>query len=192
MKKIFTDIKNHKFFIAFVMVFILLILYKLIDYIPAIWVHFKTFTFNLLDISKPIIIAAVMSYILKPLVNLVDRLYFKLFFKIKKDQDPLQIISKKQFARIRLLTVITVLLTLSIIIFVLILFILEPFLNSLKTLTRELPEFVDLASKFLSNLELEPHIISEINQKVTYFLNTNLANVLNISVSALTTFISNT
>ena len=84
MKKIFTDIKNHKFFIAFVMVFILLILYKLIDYIPAIWVHFKTFTFNLLDISKPIIIAAVMSYILKPLVNLVDRLYFKLFFKIKR------------------------------------------------------------------------------------------------------------
>lgn len=192
MKKIFTDIKNHKFFTVFIMVFILIVLYKLIDYIPTVWSHFKNFTFNLLNISKPIIIAAVMSYILKPLVNLVDRLYFKLFYKIKKDQDPLQTISKKQFSKIRLLTVITVLLTLSSIIFVLILFILEPFLNSLKALIRELPAFVDLANKFLSNLELEPHIISEINQKVTYFLNTNLANLLNTSVSALTTFISNT
>lgn len=192
MKKIFADIKNHKFFTLFIMVFILLILYKVIDYVPILLNNLKWFGLNLLKISRPIIIAMVMSYILKPLVNLVDRMYFKIFYKVDKDKNPLEVISNKQFSKIRLLTVISVLLTLITLVFVLILFIVEPFLNSLKSLVKELPSFIDLANEILTSLELDPQIISEISQKVTQFFNTNFANLLNTSVSALTTFISNT
>lgn len=192
MKKVFDDIKNHKFFTVFVMLIILIILYRSVDYIPAFWENVKGFGGNLINISKPIIIAAIMSYILKPLINLIDRLYFKLFYNVNKNQNPLEIVSKKQFDRVRLLSVVTVLLTLSFLTFMLILFILEPFLNSLKNLIGELPAFVDLVSKFLINLELDPQILNTFNQKISQFLNTNLANLLNTSVSALTTFISNT
>lgn len=192
MKKVFDDIKNHKFFTVFIMLIILIILYRSVDYIPSLWENVKGFGGNLINISKPIIIAAIMSYILKPLINLIDRLYFKLFYNVNKNQNPLEIVSKKQFNRVRLLSVVTVLLTLSFLTFMLILFILEPFLNSLKNLIGELPAFVDLVSKFLINLELDPQILNTFNQKVSQFLNTNLANLLNTSVSALTTFISNT
>lgn len=192
MKKVFDDIKNHKFFTVFVMLIILILLYRSVDYIPMFWESVKGFGGNLINISKPIIIAAIMSYILKPLINLIDRLYFKLFYNVNKNDNPLNVVSKKQFNRVRLLSVITVLLTLSFLIFMLILFILEPFLNSLKNLISELPAFVDLVSKFLINLELDPQILNTFNQKVSQFLNTNLANLLNTSVSALTTFISNT
>lgn len=177
---------------VFIMVFILLVLYKFIDYIPMFLANTKNFALNLLKISRPIIIAMIMSYILKPLVNLVDRMYFKIFYKIDKNQNPIDIISKKQFSRIRLLTVISVLLTLITLMFVLILFIVEPFLNSLKSLVKELPSFIELANEILASLELDPQLISEISQKVTHFFNTNFANLLNTSVSALTTFISNT
>ena len=192
MKKLFNDIKNHKFFTVFIMVIILLILYKVIDYIPGFWGNFRNFSVKFLDITRPIIIAIVMSYILKPLVNLVDRLYLKIFYKIKKNQNPLDVISKKQFSKIRLLTVITVILTLATMIVMLILFILEPFISSLNSLIRELPAFIEVANSFLSNLEIDPKVLLEINNKITQFFNTNLANLLNASVSTLTAIISNT
>lgn len=192
MKKVFDDIKNHKFFTVFIMLIILILLYRSVDYIPVFWENLKKFGSDLINISKPIIIAAIMSYILKPLINLIDKLYFRLFYKVNKNEDPLKVISKKQFNKIRLLSVVTVLLTLSFLTVMLILFILEPFLNSLKNLIGELPAFVDLVSRFLINLELDPQILNTFNQNISQFLNTNLANLLNTSVSALTTFISNT
>lgn len=192
MKKFWSELKNHKFFTVFIMVSLLVILYKLVDYIPSIWNNLSAFGFNLISICQPIIIAAVMSYILKPLVNLLDRIYFRIFYKIKKDQDVMSIISKKQFNRVRLLTVITVLLVLSSVVFVLIMFILEPFLNSLKALIKELPSYVELVIGFLDNFEIDQNVINILNEKVGYFLNNNLKNVLNVSIAALTNFISNT
>lgn len=192
MKKFFDDIRNHKFFVVFIMLLILVGFYKLVEFIPSIWTNIKTFGGNLVNISKPIIIAAIMSYILKPLINLVDRLYFKVFYKLGKGTKPEEVLSKKQFGRIRLLSVVTVILTLSLFLIVLIMFIFEPFLNSLKNLIEELPSFVELVSQFLNNLELDPQLLSSFNQEVSKFLNINLANWLNTSVSAVTTFISNT
>ncbi len=109
------------------MVIILILLYKGIDYVPEVWGNIKVFWVNLFSICQPIIIAAIMSYILKPLVNLLDKGYFRLFYKIKKDQDPLEVVSKKQFGRIRLLTIVTVMLVLGSAVAILIAFILEPF-----------------------------------------------------------------
>lgn len=191
MKKFFGDIKNHKFFLIFIMILILLIAYKAFDYIPAAWENTKNFTLRVVDIATPITIAVVMSYILKPLVNLVDRIYLKLFYKMKKD-DPIDKLSKKQFSRIRLLTVLTVLVVLGSLVVILFMFILEPFINSVKSLIKELPAFVTTAANFLNNLEIDPKVVSEITQKVNQFLNTNLANLLNTSVVTLTSFISNT
>ncbi len=191
MKKFFGDIKNHKFFLIFIMILILLIAYKAFDYIPAAWESTKNFTLKVVDIATPITIAIVMSYILKPLVNLVDRIYLKLFYKMKKD-DPIDKIPKKQFSRIRLLTVLTVLVVLGSLVVILFMFILEPFINSVKSLIKELPAFVTTAANFLNNLEIDPKVVSEITQKVNQFLNTNLANLLNTSVATLTSFISNT
>ncbi len=191
MKKFFGDIKNHKFFLIFIMILILLIAYKAFDYIPAAWENTKNFTLKVVDIATPITIAVVMSYILKPLVNLVDRIYLKLFYKMKKD-DPIDKLSKKQFSRIRLLTVLTVLVVLGSLVVILFMFILEPFINSVKSLIKELPAFVTTAANFLNNLEIDPKVVSEITQKVNQFLNTNLANLLNTSVVTLTSFISNT
>lgn len=191
MKKFFDDIKNHKFFLIFIMILILLITYKVFDYIPSAWENTKNFTLRVVDIATPITIAIVMSYILKPLVNLVDRIYLKLFYKMKKD-DPIDKISKKQFSRIRLLTVLTVIIGLGLLGIILIMFILEPFINSLKSLIKELPSFVTTALNFLNNLEIDQKIVSEITQKVNQFLNINLANLLNTSVITLTSFISNT
>lgn len=191
MKKFFGDIKNHKFFLIFIMILILLIVYKAFDYIPAAWENTKNFTLRVVDIATPITIAIVMSYILKPLVNLVDRIYLKLFYKMKKD-DPIDKLSKKQFSRIRLLTVLTVLVVLGSLVVILFMFILEPFINSVKSLIKELPAFVTTAANFLNNLEIDPKVVSEITQKVNQFLNTNLANLLNTSVVTLTSFISNT
>lgn len=191
MKKFFGDIKNHKFFLIFIMILILLIAYKSFDYIPAAWESTKNFTLKVVDIATPITIAIVMSYILKPLVNLVDRIYLKLFYKMKKD-DPIDKIPKKQFSRIRLLTVLTVLVVLGSLVVILFMFILEPFINSVKSLIKELPAFVTTAANFLNNLEIDPKVVSEITQKVNQFLNTNLANLLNTSVATLTSFISNT
>lgn len=191
MKKFFGDIKNHKFFLIFIMILILLIVYKAFDYIPAAWENTKNFTLRVVDIATPITIAVVMSYILKPLVNLVDRIYLKLFYKMKKD-DPIDKLSKKQFSRIRLLTVLTVLVVLGSLVVILFMFILEPFINSVKSLIKELPAFVTTAANFLNNLEIDPKIVYEITQKVNQFLNTNLANLLNTSVVTLTSFISNT
>lgn len=191
MKKFFGDIKNHKFFLIFIMILILLIAYKAFDYIPAAWENTKNFTLKVVDIATPITIAVVMSYILKPLVNLVDRIYLKLFYKMKKD-DPIDKLSKKQFSRIRLLTVLTVLVVLGSLVVILFMFILEPFINSVKSLIKELPAFVTTAANFLNNLEIDPKVVSEITQKVNQFLNTNLANLLNTSVATLTSFISNT
>ena len=133
-----------------------------------------------------------MSYILKPLVNLLDKGYFRLFYKIKKDQDPLEVVSKKQFGRIRLLTIVTVMLVLGSAVAILIAFILEPFLNSLKALIKELPAYVDIIIRFLNNFEIDPNIINVINEKVGYFLNNNFKNLLDVSISALTAFISST
>lgn len=192
MKKFFDDIKNHKFFVVFIMLLILVGFYKLVEFIPSIWVNIKTFSGNLINISKPIIIAAIMSYILKPLINLVDRLYFKVFYKLGKGMKPQEVLSEKQFGRVRLLSVVTVILTLALFLVVLVMFIFEPFLKSLKNLIEELPSFVEVVSQFLNNLELDPQILSSFNQEVSKFLNINLANWLNTSVSAVTTFISNT
>lgn len=192
MKKFFDDVRNHKFFVIFIMLLILIGFYKLVEFIPSIWTNIKTFSGNLVNISKPIIIAAIMSYILKPLIDLVDRLYFKIFYKLGKGNKPQDVLSKKQFGRVRLLSVVTVILTLTLFIVVLVMFIFEPFLNSLKNLIEELPSFVELVSEFLNNLELDPQLLSSFNQEVSKFLNINLANLLNTSVSAVTTFISNT
>ena len=192
MKKLFNDIKNHKFFTVFIMVMILLILYKLIDYSPGYIRYIKDLGSKLLNIGRPIIIAIVLSYILKPLVNIVDRLYLKLFYKINKNQDPFEVISKKQFSRIRLLTVITVILTLTSAIVMLVVFILEPFINSLNSLIKELPAFIEVANTFLTGLEIDQSVLLEINNKITQFFNTNLANLLNASVSTLTVIISHT
>lgn len=192
MKKIFEDLKNHKFFTVFIMVIILLILYKVLDYVPGAWKNLKFFWSNLVVILKPILIAAVMSYILKPLVDLVDRMYLKLFYKIKKEQNSLKVITKKKFEKVRLLTVLTVVIGLGISLFVLFSFMLEPFLSSLNSLIKELPNFIDLADKFFRSLEIDPNVISEINHRVTEFFNVNLSNMLNTSVTAITSFISNT
>lgn len=192
MKKIFEDLKNHKFFTVFIMVIILLILYKVLDYVPGAWENLKFFWSNLVVILKPILIAAVMSYILKPLVDLVDRMYLKLFYKIKKEQNSLKVITKKKFEKVRLLTVLTVVIGLGISLFVLFSFMLEPFLSSLNSLIKELPNFIDLADKFFRSLEIDPNVISEINHRVTEFFNVNLSNMLNTSVTAITSFISNT
>lgn len=192
MKKFFDEIRNHKFFLVFIMLLIVVGFYKLVEYIPSIWANIKTFSGNLFNISKPIIIASIMSYILKPLINLVDRLYFRVLYKVSKDKNPQSVLSKKQLGRIRLLSVITVLLTLTVFVVILIMFIFEPFLKSLKNLINELPAFVDLVSKFLSGLELDPQLLSSFNQEITKFLNVNLSNVLNASALAVTTFISNT
>lgn len=192
MKEFWKDIKGHKFFTIFIMVIILILLYKGIDYVPEVWHNIKVFCGNLFSICQPIVIAAIMSYILKPLVNLLDKGYFKLFYKIKKDQNPLEIVSKKQFNRIRLLTVITVMLVLGSAVAILIAFILEPFLNSLKSLIKELPAYVDIVIKFLNNFEIDPNIVNVINEKVGYFLNNNFKNLLDVSISALTSFISST
>ncbi|BAK79569.1 putative permease [Candidatus Arthromitus sp. SFB-mouse-Yit] len=174
------------------MVIILILLYKGIDYVPEVWGNIKVFWVNLFSICQPIIIAAIMSYILKPLVNLLDKGYFRLFYKIKKDQDPLEVVSKKQFGRIRLLTIVTVMLVLGSAVAILIAFILEPFLNSLKALIKELPAYVDIIIRFLNNFEIDPNIINVINEKVGYFLNNNFKNLLDVSISALTAFISST
>lgn len=192
MKNIFKDLKNNKYFTIFILVGILLVLYKFIDYIPDAFGVLKSFLSNLSVISKPILIAAVISYILKPLVNLFDRLYFKLFYNIKKGENPLDVISVKKFERIRLLTVLTVLISLVSMLFILVSFILEPFIASLNSLIREFPKFIALADKFLRNLELDPNVVLEINQRVTQFLNVNLSNLLNSSIAAITSFISNT
>lgn len=193
MKKIFNDLKNHKFFTVFIMIIILLILYKVIDYVPGFWSSVKEFTNNLLGIAKPILIAIVMSYILKPLVNLTDKAYFKLFYKIKVGkQKPIELVNKKQFNRIRLLSVLTVIAGLSAILVILIIFIIKPFIGSLNSLIKELPSFIEVADKFLTNLQIDPQILNEINTRITEFFNTNLANLLNTSVSTLTTFISST
>ena len=151
MREFWKDIKSHKFFTIFIMVIILILLYKGIDYVPEVWGNIKVFWVNLFSICQPIIIAAIMSYILKPLVNLLDKGYFRLFYKIKKDQDPLEVVSKKQFGRIRLLTIVTVMLVLGSAVAILIAFILEPFLNSLKALIKELPAYVDIIIRFLNN-----------------------------------------
>lgn len=192
MKKIFEDFKNHKFFIVFIMVAILMILYKVLDYVPGAWESLKSFGNKFMSISKPILIAAVMSYILKPLVDLVDRIYLNLFYKIKKGQDPLKTITKKKFEKVRLLTVLSVVLGLSVILFILFSFMLEPFLSSLNSLIKETPNFIELADRFLRSLELDPNVISEISSRVTQFFNVNLSNMLNTSVTAITSFISNT
>ena len=192
MREFWKDIKSHKFFTIFIMVIILILLYKGIDYVPEVWGNIKVFWVNLFSICQPIIIAAIMSYILKPLVNLLDKGYFRLFYKIKKDQDPLEVVSKKQLGRIRLLTIVTVMLVLGSAVAILIVFILEPFLNSLKALIKELPAYVDIVIRFLNNFEIDPNIINVINEKVGYFLNNNFKNLLDVSISALTAFISST
>jgi len=192
LREFWKDIKSHKFFTIFIMVIILILLYKGIDYVPEVWGNIKVFWVNLFSICQPIIIAAIMSYILKPLVNLLDKGYFRLFYKIKKDQDPLEVVSKKQFGRIRLLTIVTVMLVLGSAVAILIAFILEPFLNSLKALIKELPAYVDIIIRFLNNFEIDPNIINVINEKVGYFLNNNFKNLLDVSISALTAFISST
>ena len=79
MREFWKDIKIHKFFTIFIMVIILILLYKGIDYVPEVWGNIKVFWVNLFSICQPIIIAAIMSYILKPLVNLLDKGYFRLF-----------------------------------------------------------------------------------------------------------------
>ena len=147
------DIKNHKFFVIFVMFFILIILYKLADYTPVILGGFRDFGFRLLGICQPIIIAMILSYILKPLVNLIDKMYFKLFYKIDKNQNPLDVVSEKQFSRVRLLTVLSVLLTLIGFIVILVFFILEPLLNSLRSLVKEVPSFINIVNSGLSGFE---------------------------------------
>lgn len=192
MRKFFENLKNHKLFSVFIMVIILIAVYKLVDYIPLAWKKVSTFGISLVDISKPIIIAAVMSYILKPLVKLVDRAYFKLFYKIKKNENPREIVTEKQHSRVRLLSVITVFAVLISITFILIMFILEPFLNSLRALIKDLPSYIELAINFLNNFELDPMVIKNLSDKVTSFLNNNITNVLNVSITALTSFISNT
>ncbi len=186
------DIKNHKFFVIFVMFFILIILYKLADYTPVILGGFRDFGFRLLGICQPIIIAMILSYILKPLVNLIDKMYFKLFYKIDKNQNPLDVVSEKQFSRVRLLTVLSVLLTLIGFIVILVFFILEPLLNSLRSLVKEVPSFINIVNSGLSGFELDPEFVSQVVQKVTGFFTTNFSNLLNTSISALTSFISNT
>lgn len=192
MKKFFENLRNHKLFTVFIMVIMLIAVYKLVDYIPLVWKKVSVFGINLVDISKPIIIAAIMSYILKPLVKLVDRGYFKLFYKIKKDQNPRDVVTEKQYGRVRLLSVITVFAVLISITLILIMFILEPFLNSLKALIKDLPTYIDLAINFLNNFELDPIVIKNLSDKVTGFLNNNITNMLNVSITALTSFISNT
>ena len=192
MRKILNDIKNHKFFVVFVMVILLLILYKVSDYIPGFFRLLKNSGIKLLDVSKPIIIAIILSYILKPLIGVVDRLYFRLFYKIDKTKNPTEILSKKQFARIRLLTVITVILVLSVLTLILILFILQPFIKSLSVLIKEWPVFVNIITEFFSKLQFDQNIMNNITKFVTNFMNTNLSELLNVLVSSLTTFVSNT
>ncbi len=192
MKRIIQKLKEHRFFSVFLMLVSLIILYKIIDYVPSIWKNISAFGSNLINITKPIIIAAIMSYILKPLVKLVDRMYFSIFYKIKKDQNPLEVLPKKKHGRVRLLSVITVFFVLISVTIILIVFILEPFINSLKSLIKELPSYIDLALKLLNNFELDPNVIKNISDKITGFLNNNIANMLNVSISALTIFISNT
>ncbi len=192
MKNIFQNLKNNKFFTIFIMVVILLVLYKALDYIPGAFEVLKSFWGNLVNISKPILIAAVISYILKPLVDLFDRLYLRIFYNIKKGQNVFDVITVKKFERIRLLTVLTVIISLGSMLFILFSFILEPFIASLNSLIKEFPNFIALADKFLRNLELDQKVIIEINQRVTQFFNVNLSNLLNSSVSAITSFISNT
>ncbi|BAK80931.1 putative permease [Candidatus Arthromitus sp. SFB-rat-Yit] len=168
------------------------LLNKAIDYVPGFWYRITEISSKMFNICQPIIIAAIMSYILKPLVNLLDKVYFKLFYKVKKDQNPVEIVSKKQFSRIRLLTVVTVLLVLGSAFAILITFILEPFLKSLKSLIIQLPDYLNIVLEFLGNFEIDPNIINNINEKVAYFLNNNLKNVLDISISAVTSLISST
>ena len=192
MKEFWGNFKRHRFFIIFIMVIMVVLLNKVIDYVPGFWYRITGISSKMFNICQPIIIAAIMSYILKPLVNLLDKLYFKLFYKVKKDQNPIEIVSKKQFSRIRLLTVITVLLVLGSIFAILITFILEPFLKSLKSLIVQLPDYLNIVLEFLGNFEIDPNIINNINEKVAYFLNNNLKNVLDVSISAVTSLISST
>ncbi|WP_044035502.1 AI-2E family transporter [Candidatus Arthromitus sp. SFB-rat-Yit] len=192
MKEFWGNFKRHRFFIIFIMVIMVVLLNKAIDYVPGFWYRITEISSKMFNICQPIIIAAIMSYILKPLVNLLDKVYFKLFYKVKKDQNPVEIVSKKQFSRIRLLTVVTVLLVLGSAFAILITFILEPFLKSLKSLIIQLPDYLNIVLEFLGNFEIDPNIINNINEKVAYFLNNNLKNVLDISISAVTSLISST
>lgn len=192
MKKIIHGLKEHKFFMIFIMIAILILIYRVFDYIPHIWIGISSFFSQFLTIITPITIAGVMSYILKPLVNKVDKLYLKIFYKIDKKQDARSILSEKKLNKVRLLTVLTVIVSLIIGIIVVMSFVFEPFLNSLKALIAELPAYVDMFNNFMNNLEIDPQLMGQVNLKVTDFLNTNFTNMLNTSVSAITTFISNT